>query len=235
MELTSRKEHLFEDVTRRTTSSQSRSRGQTSIRPRTAPTGSKCQRCGCIKHQGQEKCPAKNVIFHRCKKQGHFKAHCQSKVPASTSELQTEDLAFLGTLAAEGNSTWRCTVNLSGTDTQFKLDTGAELTAVSERTYRSLGLKGRLKVPSKALYDRSSQSLRVLGQFTGERRYKERSSREVIFVVRGLKNDLLGLPAPPSLLYSWCRSWKLRTAHRAMSDKNSLRCSLDWETSASHT
>ena len=143
MELTSRKEHLVEDVTQRTASSQSRSRGQTSIRPRTAPTGSKCQRCGRNKHQEQDKCPAKNVICHRMKR-GHFKAHCQSKVPASTSELHTEDLAFLGTLAAEGNSTWRCTVNLSGTDTQFKLDTGAEVTAVSERTYRSLVLKGKL-------------------------------------------------------------------------------------------
>ena len=122
-------------------------------------------------------------------------AHCQSNVAASTSELQTEDWAFLGTLAATGDSTWRCTVNLNGMDTQFKLDTGAEVTAVSEWTYKSLGLKGRLQAPSKALYGPSNKSLRVLDQFEGELRYKERSSREVIFIARGLKNDLLGLPA----------------------------------------
>ena len=196
VEMTSRKEHLVEDVTRRPTGSQSRSKGH---RPRTAPTPNKCQRCGRNKHQGQDKCPARNVICHRCKKRGHFKAHCLSKGVAAASELQTEDLAFLGALAAEGNSTWRSTVNLNGTDIQFKLDTGAEVTAVSAQTCKALGLMGKLQAAGKVLYGPSRQSLRVIGQFPGELRYKEHTYSETIFVVRGLKNDLLGLPALDAL------------------------------------
>lgn len=56
----------------------------------------------------------------------------QSKVAASTSELQTDDMAFLGTLAAKGNTMWRSVVNLAGTNVNFKLDMGAEVIAARE-------------------------------------------------------------------------------------------------------
>ena len=197
---TSRKQHLaVENVTRTCAGGQRRSKGPSSARPRTTPTPARCQRCGRHKHQSQEQCPAKNAICHRCKKRGHFKAHCQSKVAATTSELQADDLAFLGTLSAEGSSTWRSKVNLDRRDINFKLDTGAEVTAISESTYRQLHGHRRLQQPSKVLYGPASQSLKVIGQFEGELCVKGYSHREAIFVVRGLKNNLLGLPALTAL------------------------------------
>ena len=107
-ELTPGKQHgALEDVTRKTSGTNCHCKGSTSSKLRTAPTATKCQCCGRNKHESLDECPARNVICHRCKKKGHFKAHCQSKVAASTSEVQADDLAFLGTLATEGNSTWR--------------------------------------------------------------------------------------------------------------------------------
>ena len=76
----------------------------------------------------------------------------------------------------------------------FKLDTGAEATAISENTYSVLG-KPNLSNPSKILYGPGEQQLNVLGQFESTLKCKQKSCNQAIFVVRGLKTNLLGLPA----------------------------------------
>ena len=134
----------LEDVTRKTSSTNGHSKGSTSGKLRTAPTATKCQRCGRNKHDSLDKCRARNVICHRCK-MGHFKAHCQSKVAASTSEVQTDDLAFLGALAAKGNFTWRSIVNLDRSNVNFKLHTGAEVTTLTDNMYKQLYSRRRLQ------------------------------------------------------------------------------------------
>ena len=93
---------------------------------------------------------------------------------------------------------WTSTLLMGTREIPFKLDTGAEVTAISEETYRTLGAKP-LEKSSKVLYGPTCQSLTVLGQFTGTLRHQDRSSSQTIFVVRGLKTNLLGLPAITSL------------------------------------
>ena len=66
---------------------------------------------------------------------------------------------------------------------------------MSERTYRDLQL-GPLKKPSKILY---GESLDVMGQVTVKITVGSRSSKQTVFVVRGLRRDLMGLPAITSL------------------------------------
>ena len=85
----------------------------------------------------------------------------------SIDELQSQDLAFLGTRAVKGVSTWKSTVRVNGVEIQFKLDTVAEVTAICERSYRRLGLQRKLQRPSKALSGPAAQSLTVLGQLDG--------------------------------------------------------------------
>lgn len=51
----------------------------------------------------------------------------------------------------------------------------------------------------REFYGPSYQSLKVLGQFKGQLTVKDQSYQEIIFVVRGLKNNLLGLPALTAL------------------------------------
>jgi len=62
-------------------------------------------------------------------------------------------------------SAWSATVLVGKTEVQFKLDTGAAVTAITEETYKSLK-SVTLKKPSKLLYGPARQELQVLGQFT---------------------------------------------------------------------
>lgn len=118
-------------------------------------------------------------------------------------------------------------MSLNGTETLFKLDTGAEVTAISE-AFKHLCIDRKLfQKPIKVLYDPACQSLKVVGQFKGELQTRKHSYQETVFVVRGLKNDLLGLPALTAFqlvqkLKAYC------SAHHMT--KNSQKSSLGLET-----
>ena len=88
----------------------------------------------------------------------------------------------------------------------FKVDTGAEVTAITESVYKDL-TKIHLQKASKILHGPTNQSLQVVGQFTTKLVYGLRSTEQIVFVVRGLKNNLLGLPAITALqLLSWAEA-----------------------------
>ena len=80
----------------------------------------------------------------------------------------------------------------------FKMDTGAEVTAINPETYRFLG-KPRLYQPTKILYGPSHHALKVIGQTTVFLRFRKQSARQKIYVIEGLKKNLLGLPAMTEL------------------------------------
>ena len=75
---------------------------------------------------------------------------------------------------------------------------GAEVTAISEQIFQRLG-GVRLLTATKVLYGPARHTLDVLGQFTTTLRHGDHSTAQSVFVVRGLKNNLLGLPAIVSL------------------------------------
>ena len=72
------------------------------------------------------------------------------------------------------------------------------MTAISEETYRALG-QVTLQEPSKVLRGPATQTLDVLGQFTATLVHRGNSIRQEVFIVRGLKSNLLGFPAITSL------------------------------------
>ena len=80
----------------------------------------------------------------------------------------------------------------------FKIDTGAEVTAISGKMHQLIG-KPKLANPSKVLYDPANQTLDVMGQFSGCLKYGKHSSQETVHVVNGLKTNLLGLSAITAL------------------------------------
>ena len=89
------------------------------------------------------------------------------------------DAAFLGVVHTRASTVWMSLVKLGGKEAQFKLDTGAEVTAISDSTYQTLqGVK--LKPATKPLYGPASQSLKVFGQFSGELARKQHSYQEQI-------------------------------------------------------
>ena len=80
----------------------------------------------------------------------------------------------------------------------FKLDTGAEVTALSEATFESL-TEVVLKQPDRKLFGPTHQALEVVGEFRGKLSVGDNIYQGDIYVIRGLKNNLLGLSAITSL------------------------------------
>ena len=149
----------------------------------------------------RDKCPAKEAICHRCQTKGHYGALCYSKTAAAveSSDLTSMETAFLDNMTSDPQETaWYTQIQLSDKETLFKLDTGAEVTAISEKTHQDLG-KPKLHTPDKALFGPSQQPLHVEGQFEGTLTHNHRSSVQPVFVVKGLKTNLLGLPSITAL------------------------------------
>ena len=162
------------------------------------PTHRNCTRCGKESHP-RDKCPAKDAICHRCNKKGHYSSKCHSKQFSEiTSDTVAADTAFLGTVAVNTTSAWFTTVELNGKSLKVKIDTGAEVTAISKEAYKTLQ-KPQLDPPGKFLFGPSRQPLKTAGQFLGTLSYKGKEVKQHVYVVNGLKTNLLGLPAITAL------------------------------------
>lgn len=162
-----------------------------------AKSGRKCKRCG-KGHTHGDQCPAKSATCYKCNRKGHFSAFCFSKTVAEITGEQSLDSAFLGTLQGGTPSSWSTTLLLNGEEVPFKLDTGAEVTAISELTYQRLK-RVKLHPASRILYGPTQQSLRVTGQFQATLTKDRKTSTQTVYVISGLKSNLLGLPAISSL------------------------------------
>ena len=88
---------------------------------------------------------------------------------------------------------------IHGLTVEFKNDTGADVSVISDATYRALAKKTPLKPAKKSLTSPSSQPLDVHGQFTCTLQHGSCTSSEDIFVVNNLQMSLLGRPAIESL------------------------------------
>lgn len=95
-------------------------------------------------------------------------------------------------------SSWSVDVHIQEGIILFKIDTGAEVTAITQETWHRLGEPPLIK-PSKALYGPAHQSLDVLGQVTEKLTRGQQSSVESMFVVQGLATNPLGLRAITAL------------------------------------
>eukprot|EP00731_Ephydatia_muelleri_P028828 Em0020g472a len=164
----------------------------------TASTHSQCPYCGGNFHP-RERCRAKHATCFKCQKRGHFDRVCRSTrvEQIHSQEHLVEEELFLDAVQANGERAWFAQVSLFNTKIKFKLDTGAEVTAISLVTYEGLkpGKHMELGQPSKILYGPGNQALNVAGQFDATLAYKGTHSHQTIFVVKGLKTNLLGLPA----------------------------------------
>ena len=86
---------------------------------------------------------------------------CFSNTTTDSVEAAAEsmDTAFLDNLMpAKPDTVWFAHIQLNSKQTPFKLDTGAEVTAISGATHQHLG-KPKLSHPDKLLYGPSRQPL----------------------------------------------------------------------------
>ena len=174
----------------------SHSRQSQATTPRPQP-GQKSSYCGKGPHPKQS-CPARQVICHKCNKKGQYSTVCRSKAVAIVSKEQLENNSFLDTIQDTiqevGGTSWIATIKINRQEIVFKLDTGAEATAISTRTYnilKNITLQKSGKVNNKPLD--------VLGQAVVQLTYEGRTCKQPIYITEGLKNNLLGLPAITAL------------------------------------
>ena len=103
-------------------------------------TTNTCSRCGKEPHS-RENCPAKGAVCKKCGKANHFAVMCRTKT-VGTDEItgSCDAVAFLDQVTPQSSDrTWLCRIKLCGQITTFKIDTGAEVTAISTKTYHGLG------------------------------------------------------------------------------------------------
>ena len=114
----------------------------------------------------------------------------------------TEEDLFLGGLTVGSEdlhkNPWSIVLSLNGKPTKFEIDTGAEVTVISERAHQNIG-SPKLRPPQKTLRGPSNQELFVKGQFTAKLKNSDREVEQELFVVKDLHRHLLGHPAIKAL------------------------------------
>ena len=157
-----------------------------------------CQRCGRKPHSLQS-CPAQGAVCRKCHKRGHFQVMCRSKSSGQVQQVteETTESFFLGVVTGDSNNDWGIELNLNDKKIKFLIDTGAEVTLISETAHSQLGAPPLTK-SGKQLKGPSNHSLKAKGYFEATLTLVNNNKQDV-YVVKGLARCLLGQPAIESL------------------------------------
>ena len=109
-----------------------------------------CRRCGKTSHPRQS-CPAKEAICFCCNRKGQFGSQCLSKTVAEVADPlqestvtdssdgdQYSDTVYLNAVNRDDEKQWNVEVLVEKDSVTFKVDTGAEVTAMSDTTFYSI-------------------------------------------------------------------------------------------------
>ena len=171
-----------------------------------------CRHCGKSSHPHQS-CPAKDATCFRCNRKGHYGSQCLSKTVAEIANPLQEltvnnssdgdlysDTVYLNAVNRNNEKQWYVQIQVEKDPVTFKVDTGAEVTAMSETTFYSLKKSApQLKKSNQTLRGPNCSTLDVLGETTFKLTYKGKSSFERVFLIHNLQHNLLGLPAIKAL------------------------------------
>lgn len=156
------------------------------------PENSKCSWCGKSPSHSRQRCPAKDATCRKCKKTGHYEAVCRSA--AKVSSIEGEQDAFIGTVTDRTKDNWSITLQVNDKPIEFHIDTGAEVTVISERVWTQLD-KPALQSSDRNLKCPDTHSLPVKGMLTASIKSHTHEAKTQIYVVKGLSKSLLGQPA----------------------------------------
>lgn len=162
--------------------------------------GAQCYKCGGPSHPRAE-CPANDAKCRGCGKIGHYQRVCKSKTVVGCIEEEEEKSFFLGSVSCKNNM-WAADVQIKGKVLKFKLDTGADVTAISDSDLRDLFQGAKMPVlhkPEKPLLGPGKIQLQVAGYAKMQLAYKGKQTEEKVYVVKNLSTPLLGLPAITAL------------------------------------
>ena len=192
---------------------QAYSKGQSEVKGRSQhskPAQQLCQNCGCS-HQPRQ-CPAYRDECGFCHAKGHWKKFCKKRARLEKSQVvqevhhqqdddhhQQKDDAFLGSVHQVNSlKHWSAKVHVNGVETEFKIDTGADVTVLAEDC--QVVQQHELTPPVvQRLTGPGETPLSVKGTLLSELSVDNKQFRETVYVVKGQRTSLLGKPACEAL------------------------------------
>ena len=125
--------------------------------------------------------------------------HTTDPVPQDCAYLPSncdDENGFLGAVTSETpqQNPWAVTIQLNSVPIEFHIDTGAEVTVITEALYHKVGSPS-LTVSDQTLKGANNQSLCVKGMFVGHFYYCDTYTDQHCYVIRDLAKPLLGRPA----------------------------------------
>ena len=167
-----------------------------------------CKFCNTSHQRGRSFCPAWDRKCLSCGLKNHFKSSivCKQRDNSNhvAASIEEKDLGALY-LGAVNNSTnqnkpqqktWEIEMPSVNGTIHFKIDTGADVTVISDTDLPKLGLsKANLRPTRKTLKGPSNQTLKCIGYIVTNFQWGEKSTRQVAYVCKGLTKALLGKPA----------------------------------------
>lgn len=151
------------------------------INKKTSATPMKCTRCGREPHNRLQ-CPAKDATCHRCNKKGHYSNQCHSKSNKLVADITSEDqdFVYLSTLRSSTNNCLCLSISINGMEVNFKVDIGAQVTAIIPSTYNLISESSKLQKPSKSLRGQDREPLTTLGMTEVTLTHQDKSSRQTV-------------------------------------------------------
>ena len=125
---------------------------------------SRCGRCGRSPMHTRTQCPASSATCRKCSKKGHYEAVCRSNkvnVVNDDDESCFLDVVSLGEIDGRNVNPWQVKATVSGVATEFKLDTGADVSVIPDTVFKKL--KCQLSDTNRTLTGPSQQKLDVMG------------------------------------------------------------------------
>ena len=181
-----------------------------------APTQQSSQagsaRCGnCNQHHGQDSCPARRAKCRGCHKIGHYAVCCRSsdrrrgglrEVSLHEShdydktDSSDEESYFLGAVTVDRGLGGKPSVMLKicNRPVTFKVDSGADVTVITEETYKSLAGAPSL-MHTSAILKSVGQEVKCKGTFTARVKYKGKIYVMKVYVVEDATSNLLSCTA----------------------------------------
>ena len=153
-----------------------------------------CQKCN-RQHSGRP-CPARGQRCRKCGKMNHYEACCRStkKTTSSVNEVKDEqNVLFMGAVTeCTTTDAWFTTLKVGGRNVKFKIDTGADISIMTEASYNSLHHKPKLG-PNPSILKTPSGILNSKGKFTAILKYRQSVYSFPVIVIPGREttNNLL--------------------------------------------